>query len=87
MLKIDSIKRFSHSQSFDLEGLKGRYLSCSYAFDSNHPKHSAEIYVLSSIFERFQENGYVKMWYRTEVYYGEGEDRRQKIEYRRQKTE
>jgi len=65
-------KDFFHFQSFDLEGLKGRYLSCSYAFDSNHPKHSQAINVLSSIFERFEENGFVKMWYRTEVYYGGG---------------
>lgn len=63
-------KDFYHFQSFDFEGLKGRYLSCSYAFDSEHPKHEEAINVLSSIFERFQESGIVKMWYRTEVYYG-----------------
>ena len=62
-------KDFFHFQSFDLEGLKGRYLSCSYAFDKTHPKHSVAINVLSSIFERFQENGLVKMCYRTEVYF------------------
>ena len=63
-------KDFYHFQVFDLEGLIGRYLSCSYAFDSEHPKHKDAINVLSSIFERYQENGLVKMWYRTEVYYG-----------------
>jgi len=63
-------KDFFHFQNFDLEGLKGRYLSCSYAFDATHPKHSAAINVLSSIFKRFQENGFVKMWYNTEVYFG-----------------
>ena len=61
---------FFHYQSFDFEGLKGRYLSCSYAFDPTHPKHDAAINVLSSIFERFQDDGNIKMWYRTEVYYG-----------------
>lgn len=63
-------KDFFHFQSFNFNGLKGRYLSCSYAFDHTHPKHEAAINVLSSIFERFQEDGSVKMWYRTEVYYG-----------------
>ncbi len=63
-------KGFYHFQSFDLDGLKGRYLSCSYAFDQTHPKHEAAINVLSSIFERFKEKGIVKMCYRTEVYYG-----------------
>ena len=63
-------KDFYHFQRFDLEGLKGRYLSCSYAFDKDHPKHEEAINVLSSIFERFQENGIVKMWYRTELYFG-----------------
>ena len=63
-------KDFYHFQTFDFEGLKGRYLSCSYAFDTDHPKHDSAINVLSSIFEQFQENGIVKMWYRTEVYFG-----------------
>lgn len=62
-------KDFFHFQSFDLEGLKGRYLSCSYAFDREHPKHKAAIDALSDIFVRFQENGIVKMWYRAEVYF------------------
>lgn len=63
-------KDFYHFQSFDFESLKGRYLSSSYAFDSKHPKHEEAINVLSSIFNRFQEDEIVKMWYRTEVYYG-----------------
>ena len=63
-------KDFFHFQSFDFEGLKGRYLSCSYAYESTHPKHEAAINILSSIFEQFQENGVINMWYRTEVYYG-----------------
>ena len=63
-------KDFYHFQSFNFEGLKGRYLSSSYAFDTNHPKHTAAINVLKSIFEKFQEDENIKMWYRTEVYYG-----------------
>jgi SAM-dependent methyltransferase len=62
-------KDFYHYQQFDLEGLIGRYLSCSYAFDAQHPEHEAAISVLKRIFERFQENGFVKMWYRAEVYF------------------
>lgn len=62
-------KDFYHFQQFDLEGLKGRYLSSSYAFGYDHPKHEVAIEVLKRIFERFQKNGFVNMWYRAEVYY------------------
>lgn len=62
-------KDFYHFQQFDLEGLIGRYLSCSYAFGYDHPEHEAAIDVLKRIFERFQENGFVNMWYRAEVYF------------------
>ncbi len=63
-------KDFFHFQSFNFDGLKGRYLSCSYAFDKDHPKHEPAIDALRGIFERFQENGIIKMWYRTELFYG-----------------
>jgi ubiquinone/menaquinone biosynthesis C-methylase UbiE len=62
-------KDFFHFQSFDFESLKGRYLSCSYAFDSLHPKHKKAIDVLKNTFEHFQKDGHVEMWYRAEVYY------------------
>ena len=61
---------FYHFQEFDWQGLKGRYLSCSYAFHREHPQHAEALHVLKELFDRFAENGKVKMWYRTEVYYG-----------------
>lgn len=62
--------QFDFAQSFDFEGVKGRYLSCSYAFDENHPRHTAAINALKATFDAHSENGRVEMWYRTMVFYG-----------------
>ncbi|MCC6725068.1 MAG: class I SAM-dependent methyltransferase [Saprospiraceae bacterium] len=58
-------------QTFDLEGVKGRYLSCSYAFDEKHPRHAAAMQGLNDTFEAHSDNGKVDFWYLTKVYYGQ----------------
>jgi SAM-dependent methyltransferase len=58
-------------QIFDFEGVKGRYLSCSYAFDEKHPRHAVAMQRLSDTFEAHSENGKVDFWYLTKVYYGQ----------------
>lgn len=63
-------KHFFHHQEFDFVGLKGRYLSCSYAYSAEHPQHSLAIDVLKEVFDRYAIEGKVQMWYRTELYYG-----------------
>ncbi|MFK7776136.1 MAG: class I SAM-dependent methyltransferase [Saprospiraceae bacterium] len=57
-------------QIFDLDGLIGRYMSCSYSFDANHSKHKEAMQELEKIFKKHEENNRVKMWYKTEVYFG-----------------
>ena len=61
---------FDNQQVFDLEGLHGRVLSCSYMPMPDHPKFGEMIGALTSLFERFQKSGTVTMGYNTLVYYG-----------------
>ncbi len=61
---------FPYAQEFDWEGLKGRYLSCSYAFDQEHKKHEVAMEKLMILFEKYQEKETIDMVYQTEVYYG-----------------
>lgn len=71
------LKTFEYAQVLDLEGLKGRLLSSSYAPLEGHPNHIPMLERLDEIFEKYQVNGRVIMKYDTEVYYGQlgGKDR------------
>lgn len=61
---------FEMRQTFDLEGLKGRLLSSSYAPLPGHPKYEPMMTELTALFERNEQNGIVTMEYDTEVYWG-----------------
>ena len=61
---------YDNVQIFDWKGLKGRYLSCSYALDKAHEQYNEAMEKLELIYDKNQVNGQVKMIYRTEVYYG-----------------
>jgi SAM-dependent methyltransferase len=65
------LKTFEYVQVLDLEGLKGRLLSSSYAPWEGHPNHVPMLERLNEIFEKYQVNGRVTMEYDTEVYYGQ----------------
>lgn len=64
------IIHFEKAQTFNEEALIGRYLSASYAFDKDHPKHEEAMNTLKYIFQQHQKGGKVKMWYKTEMYCG-----------------
>jgi hypothetical protein len=57
-------------QDFDANGLEGRYLSCSYAYPETHPRYGEALAQLSRLFDRHQQNGSVRMDYRTLIYVG-----------------
>ena len=59
-----------NSQTLDLEGLKGRLLSSSYAPNLGHPRYGAMIEALEGLFQRCQQEGVVRMDYATEVFLG-----------------
>jgi ubiquinone/menaquinone biosynthesis C-methylase UbiE len=61
---------FENSQKLDLQGLKGRMLSSSYAPKEGHPKHKPMIAALEKLFDRCQENGHVRIEYSTDVFLG-----------------
>lgn len=61
---------FPNYQEFDMEGLKGRVLSASYIPLEEHPKFKPMLNDLENIFNKYENNGIVKMIYKTEVYYG-----------------
>ena len=62
---------FEFQQSFDYEGLKGRFLSASYAPESNHPNYEAMLRDLRKVFEANQKDGTVVFAYETVLYYGQ----------------
>jgi ubiquinone/menaquinone biosynthesis C-methylase UbiE len=65
------LKRLANQQLFDLEGVKGRLLSSSYAPEKGHPNHVPMLNDLRSIFQAHQVGGQVSFEYDTLVYYGQ----------------
>ncbi|MEO1435349.1 MAG: class I SAM-dependent methyltransferase [Bacteroidota bacterium] len=66
--------QFPNQQVFDLEGLKGRYFSCSYALPDNHPNFVEALEKLEVLFDQYQKNGQLEMIYRTEIFWGHLKD-------------
>ncbi len=60
---------FPNSQVLDLDGLKGRLLSASYAPTPSSPSFLPMISTLETMFQEFQQGGYVTMRYETKLYY------------------
>ncbi len=65
-----SVTALENSQQFDLEGLRGRLLSSSYAPVAGQPGHAALLDALRALFERHQKQGRVTLEYDTRVYLG-----------------
>jgi hypothetical protein len=62
--------RFPNQQQFDLAGLRGRFLSSSYAPQPGKPGYEASMEELGRLFEAHQSGGRVTLIYQTEVYFG-----------------
>ena len=65
------LKRFPYRQIFDFEGLKGRFLSASYAPEPSNPRFDEMVRDLRAVFQTNQRDGTVSFDYETEVYYGQ----------------
>lgn len=61
--------KFANEQSFDLEGLRGRVASSSYAPESGEPGHAELFAGMDQLFDKFAVNGRVAFEYDTEVFY------------------
>jgi SAM-dependent methyltransferase len=59
-----------HAQELDFEGLAGRLRSSSYVPAPGHPQFAPMIQELERIFAAHQQNGLVRMEYRTHIYTG-----------------
>lgn len=62
---------FPNSQEFDVEGLKGRLLSCSYVPPAGHADYEPMLAELRGIFDRHQSGGMIRFDYDTRVYLGQ----------------
>jgi len=62
---------FDNAQTFDLEGLRGRLLSCSYAPTEDQPEYEPMMARLAEIFDAHETGGRVKFEYQTQVFYGQ----------------
>ncbi len=63
-------RTFENRQVLDLEGLRGRLLSSSYAPRAGHPGHEPMLDALGRLFERTSSGGQVTFEYRTRTYLG-----------------
>ena len=61
---------FDNEQVFDLEGLRGRLTSSSYAPQPGHPNFEPLMRELESLFRRHEREGRVVVAYDTKVFYG-----------------
>jgi SAM-dependent methyltransferase len=59
-----------HSQGLDWEGLKGRFLSCSYAPAPGQARFASSLEMLGSLFAKYQTAGRVAFRYRAKVFAG-----------------
>jgi len=65
-----NVQKFESVQMFDLEGLKGRLLSSSYAPEPDQPNYQPMLEALAALFAAHQRDGRVAFEYDTTVYYG-----------------
>ncbi|BCM93474.1 putative methyltransferase [Abditibacteriota bacterium] len=63
-------RHFPNSQDFDLESLRGRLLSSSYAPLPGQSGHDALMTGLDDLFARYNENGSLRFEYETEIVIG-----------------
>lgn len=62
--------RFPHGQRLDLEALRGRLLSSSYAPRAGHPRHAPMLAALEELFARTAVDGRVDFDYDTRIFVG-----------------
>jgi SAM-dependent methyltransferase len=61
---------FDNHQDFDLQGLKGRLMSSSYAPVEGDPGHVPMMRELERLFDKYNRNGLITIKYDTKVIYG-----------------
>ncbi|RRN55039.1 class I SAM-dependent methyltransferase [Pseudoxanthomonas sp. SGNA-20] len=67
---LRGLARFPHSQRLDLEALRGRLLSSSYAPRPGHPRHAPMMAALDGLFAATAVDGRVDFDYDTRIFVG-----------------
>ena len=62
--------KLSNRQDFDLEGLRGRLFSASYAPKPDHPNRAPMLRAIERVFRKHASNGNVTIEYDTNMYFG-----------------
>lgn len=65
-----TVSHFGNYQDLDLEGLKGRLMSSSYAPVSPDPAHSSMMNELERMFNKYNRNGMIRLRYDTKLVLG-----------------
>lgn len=69
--KEPQLASFQYAQELDKDGLSGRIQSSSFSILENDPRFDEYVHDIELLFEKHQQNGNVKMLYRTDVYWGQ----------------
>jgi SAM-dependent methyltransferase len=64
------LAKLPNQQQFDLEGLRGRFLSSSYSPLPGAPGYQPSMQDIARLFEEHQEDGRVTLLYETDIYFG-----------------
>ena len=67
---LRGIATFPNVQWLDLDGLRGRLLSSSYAPQAGHPRHAAMLQALQQLFNDHAIDGKVAFEYQTRAFAG-----------------
>ncbi len=59
---------FANEQHLGFEGFRGRWLSSSPSPPPGHPNHEPFVAALRTLFDKYEENGRVRLIYQTELY-------------------
>jgi SAM-dependent methyltransferase len=68
------LRKLHNEQNLDFEGLRGRFLSSSYAPLPGAPEYEPVIAELRQLFAAYQKNGRIRLSYDTELYFGRPAD-------------
>ena len=64
------VRSLPNVQTFDFESLQGRLLSSSYAPTEDQEGYAPMIKALQEIFQEYQQGGWVRFDYETQIYFG-----------------
>lgn len=65
-----NVKKFNNFQNLDYDGLRGRFLSCSYAPCPSNQNYNSMLKSLKDVYEKYSSQHGVQLVYETHIYFG-----------------